>query len=401
MRSEGGGVDAGGRLLDNLVLFGRLLRGAGLPVTPAQQADLARALTAVDLGRREEVRDAARAVLVGRRDHLELFERLFDRFWTRRAGEAIDAGRVLARPPESSTNLLGLVPPGEGGGADDDPPEERPRPTWSTREHLARRDFAELTPAELDQIHRAIAELDLDLAPRRTRRQAPARRGPGLDLRRTLRGSLRHGGEPLAIARRHRKVRPRPLVVLCDVSGSMELYTRVLLSFLYSAGRAVDRFEAFLFGTRLTRVTRLLAGRDVDRALARAAAAARDRGGGTRIGRTLHEFNRHWGRRVLGQGAVAAVISDGWDRGDPELLGREMARLHANTQRLIWLNPLLGSPGYEPLTRGLEAALPHVDDFLPVHNLASLEQLARALATLGPRRRLAVRSAMRADTAHA
>jgi hypothetical protein len=230
----------------------------------------------------------------------------------------------------------------------------------------------------------------------------PARRRGEADIRRALRRSIRSGGEVLELPRRQRKLRRRPLVALCDVSGSMEPYARLLLHFLYavsqSSGRStgVDRLEAFVFGTRLTRITRHLERRNVDDALRQAHAEIRDWGGGTRTGEALQRFNWDWSRRVLGRGAVVLVISDGWDRGDVALLAREMDRLHRSCHRLIWLNPLLGSPEYRPVTRGMTAALPHVDDFLPVHNLRSLEQLGQVLAEVGrhsPRRGTALRGA--------
>ena len=194
--------------------------------------------------------------------------------------------------------------------------------------------------------------------------------------RRTLRQNLRYGGEPLSLARRTRKTKRRPFVVICDISGSMERYSRVLLQFIYAITTDLDKVEAFAFGTRLTRITRQLQNRDVDQALDEAAAVINDWAGGTRIGDSIRSFNYDWGRRVLGQGAVVLIISDGWDRGDVATLGKEMDRLHRSCHRLIWLNPLLGSANYEPLVRGIQAALPHIDNFMPVHNLASLEQLA-------------------------
>ena len=207
-----------------------------------------------------------------------------------------------------------------------------------------------------------------------------------IDLRRTLRGSLRHGGEVLTWSFKEPRTKPRPLVVIADVSGSMERYTRLLLHFVYSLTQGLgQRVEAFTFGTRLTRLSRHLQDRDVERALAAASRAVADWSGGTRIGDCLKVFNYEWARRVLGGGAVVILISDGWDRGEPELLAEEMARLHRSAYRLIWLNPLLGSPEYEPLTRGMKAALPHVDDFLPVHNFESLEALARHLEKLEKR----------------
>jgi uncharacterized protein with von Willebrand factor type A (vWA) domain len=205
-------------------------------------------------------------------------------------------------------------------------------------------------------------------------------------MRRTLRRSLRSEGEVFSWAYREQKTKPRPLVVIADISGSMERYTRLLLHFIYGMKSALNQpMEAFVFSTRLTRITRPLQLRDLDLALKNVGQLVNDWAGGTRIGESLKTFNFDWGRRVLGRGAVVLIISDGWDRGDVELLAHEMARLQRNCHRLIWLNPLLGATGYEPLTRGIQAALPHIDDFLPVHNLASLEDLANLLENLDRR----------------
>jgi uncharacterized protein with von Willebrand factor type A (vWA) domain len=220
---------------------------------------------------------------------------------------------------------------------------------------------------------------------RLTRRWTPGR-GAVPDLRRALRHNLKFGGELLTIPTVRRNVKPRPLVLLCDVSGSMERYARMFLHFIHSLIRGMNRVEAFLFATRLTRITREMAGRGVDEALPKIPRRVPDWASGTRIGETLRAFNVRWARRVLGHGAVVLLISDGWDRGDPDQLRREMARLQRSCHRLIWLNPLLGSPEYQPLTRGMQAALPFVDDFLPVHNLASLEALAAHLNRLPARR---------------
>jgi uncharacterized protein with von Willebrand factor type A (vWA) domain len=216
---------------------------------------------------------------------------------------------------------------------------------------------------------------------RRSRRYEAAPHGRAYDLRRSLHGTLRHGGDLLLLARRTRRRRPRPLVLLCDVSGSMARYARILLQFLYIVARR-RRVEAFVFSTRLTRITRHLANGIADVALDAAVAAAGDWGGGTRIGAALRTFNVEWVRRVAGRGAIVIVVSDGCDRGDVALLAQEIARLHRSCHRLIWLNPWLGQTGYAPEVRGMQAALPHVDDFLPVHNLASLEQLAATLQTI-------------------
>jgi uncharacterized protein with von Willebrand factor type A (vWA) domain len=252
--------------------------------------------------------------------------------------------------------------------------------TYSDQEILRQKDFATLDDDELAAVKRMMLSMVWNLEPRRTRRTVRAPHGAQIDLRRTMRQNLRYGGEPLRLARRERQLKRRPVVVICDISGSMERYARVLLQFIYIVTSRLDRVESFVFSTRLTRITRQLRTRNVDRALDEAAAAINDWAGGTRIGEAIKTFNYEWGRRVLGQGAVVLIISDGWDRGDIDLLAREMDRLQRSCHRLIWLNPLLGAADYEPLVRGIQAALPHVDDFLPVHNLASLEQLAKVLA---------------------
>jgi uncharacterized protein with von Willebrand factor type A (vWA) domain len=387
---------AGGHLLHNLLLFGRVLRGLGLDVNPGRMMDLVKALANVEVGRRDDFYYAARSLLVHRQEDLALFDQAFAHFW---------------RPP-SSTWLTGLMvmgarqrnrlrvvhpplrkpddpPEGQDGqkSADDAPPVLEVTRTYSPSEALRRKDFSQLTAEEYAEIKKLIAHLSWELDQRRTRRRKPGR-GPQIDFRRTLRRNLKYGGHLLEWSYRDRKVKPRPLVVLADVSGSMERYTRLLLHFVYGLTLGLDQpVESFVFGTRLTRITRHLEYEDVEQALREVSGAVMDWSGGTRIGESIKVFNFIWGRRVLSRGAVVLVISDGWDRGDPDLLGREMARLQRNCHRLIWLNPLLGSPEYEPLTRGIQAALPFVDDFLPIHNLASLEELAGRLASLDGQRR--------------
>ena len=252
--------------------------------------------------------------------------------------------------------------------------------TYSQREILRHKDFSELTTDEAKALKRFMAELVWELGQRRTRRFEQGN-GNQLDMRRAFRQTLRTGGELLEWPRRTPKFKPRPLIILADISGSMEPYTRLLLQFIYSlAAGLTQNVEAFVFSTHLTHITPHLRNRDLDRALADISRQVTDWSSGTRIGTALKTFNYDSGKRMLGRGAVVLLISDGWDRGDPALLKREMGRLHRSCHRLIWLNPLLGSPRYEPLTRGMQAALPHIDDFLPVHNLASLEDLADHLA---------------------
>lgn len=387
------------RLLANLVLFGRVLRTAGLDVTPDHTRLLAAALPLLRLDDRNQIRDGARSILVHRRDQQGLFDRLFDLFWQpprggARASEDFDLQRREAPDAADWSRLLGVAEaaPGVQPKAELEAELEQEIRTWSPGEILRAKDFSELSPEEEQTVQDWIRELPLTLPPRRSRRRRRSHRGPFIDFRRTLRASLRFAGDPVELHRQRHKEKERPVVVLCDISASMEVYTRILLQFVYALGQTAmgktsrnqtgNRLEAFAFGTRLTRITRQLRHRDLSRALRETSQQVTDWGGGTRIGESLRTFNHCWGRRVLGRGAVVLLISDGWDCGDPALLAREMARLGQCCDRLIWLNPLLGSPDYEPLTRGMQAALPLVSDFLPVHNLNSLQQLAERLQIL-------------------
>ena len=375
---------AGRQLRRNLLHFSRALRRLGLPLTLAQLRLLETALALLGLESRSRVKDAARAILVGRREHLAIFDSLFDAFFRPevfRPELPLELGRQLQRAVQREQQIALPAPATDSSR---NLPEvevdtfER-HYAASDLERLRLKDFAELTADERRLVQRLLTEQSLFLPPRRTRRsQSDPRRGQ-IDLAATLRRSLRRGGEPFELRRRERRERDRPLVVLCDISGSMEAYARLFLPFAYTLQNATDRLEVFVFATRLTRITRELARRDVDLALRTASARIADWGGGTRIGEALKRFNYEWARRLLGRGAWVIVLSDGWDRGDRQLLESEMARLRRNCQRLIWLNPLLGSPGYQPIADGIRLVLPHLDDFLPVHNLRSLEELAAAL----------------------
>lgn len=375
-----------GHLIENLTLFCRLLRRLGIEVGLEQTLALVEATAHIELGRRSEVEAAALALLVHRRDQIALFRRAFDLFWSAEAFKPrrrLDFGKLLRRLSRQQPQVLSLPSAtGETQEGDEDQPVIDKRQGFSASEVLRRKDFAELDEHELQAVRALLRERPWQVEPRRTRRRVAAPSGPFLDLRRTLRRSLRHGGEVIDLAWRRRRMRPRPVVVLCDISGSMEAYARIFLQFIYTLGAVTPRLEAFVFATRLTRISRQLAQKDIDLALRQAADQIVDWGGGTRIGESFRRFNYDWGRRVLGRGAVVVVLSDAWDRGDVELLERETARLRRSCERLLWLNPLLGSPGYQPLTRGIRQVLPYIDDFLPVHNLASLEQLGRALRKL-------------------
>ena len=378
-------------LVSNLLLFGRVLRELGLDVSPGRMRDLVVAVDHVSLARRADFRDAARCLLVHRHEDVPLFEAAFDAFWRKPAEgsthldlSALGEKRRFRRPRFG----LPVAPLPESPPSDEAPQSPPPPPVLvpvlspSAQEVLRHKDFAEMSAEEIEDVQAFVRQAAVGVDTYRTRRRRPGRR-PFVDVRRTLRRSQRHGGEVLTWACLERRAKPRPLVVIADISGSMERYTRVLLLFMYGlAERGASRVEAFVFGTRLTRITRHLRGRDVERALTEVSQAVSDWSGGTRIGESLRAFNFDWGRRVLGRRPLVLVVSDGWERGEPSLLAEEAARLRRSCHRLVWLNPLLGAPDYQPLTQGMKAVLPHVDDFRPVHNLASLEDLGRHLLTL-------------------
>jgi hypothetical protein len=390
-----------GNLLHNLLLFGRVLRGLGMDINPGRMIDLVDALAYIQLGYKQDFYHACRSLLVHDKEDIPLFDQAFERFWRKHDGGWFDIGvPSLPRQKQQSERIITPPPlsdsaePPEQDKADQGEAEEEDllqilevTQTYSDRETLRHKDFAELTPDELATIKLLIVSLAWHLGRRMTRRQRPGR-GPTFDMRRSLRRNLRYGGEMIEWPTRKKKDKPRPLVVIADISGSMERYTRLLLHFIYGLSEGLDEVvEAFVFSTRLTHITRQLRNKDIDQAMRRISQAVPDWSGGTRIGEAFKRFNYDWGRRVLGRGAVVLIISDGWDRGEPELLGQEMARLQRSSYRLIWLNPLLGSPRYEPLTRGIQAAMPYIDDFLPVHNLASLQELATHLAQVSSRSR--------------
>ena len=335
-----------------------------------------RALAAVDCASREDARLALRAVLCCTRSDLERFELAF--------GAVFGDGRLQPSDPLKdfagieAAALPRVAVPGSGHAGVPGKGELVPA-AWSEVELLRQKDFAHYSEDEVALARELIARLARRGPMRVSRRTRVARRrSHAPDLRRIVRASLRTGGEPLVRTWRAPSLRPRQLVLVCDVSGSMAPYARMLLQYLHACVTARRRVEAFVFGTRLTRITAELAGRDPDRALERATAAVLDIAGGTRIGAALAELNRAHGRR-LGRGSLVVILSDGWDRGDPELLEAEMARLRRTAHRLVWLNPLAAQPSYEPLTRGMLAAIPHTDRLLPGNSLASLEELAAML----------------------
>jgi uncharacterized protein with von Willebrand factor type A (vWA) domain len=367
----------GNAIVRHVVTFGRVLREVGLEVGPGRIVDAVRGLDSVDLTRQEDVYFTLRQTLVSRHDELELFDRAFTAWFLRgpvaplvRQRSALQIATRVAR------DTLEAPKDGEDVVADGDPLELGA----SAHELLREKDFAEMTPEEFERARRLMDAIARSRPLRMSPRRAPDPRGDVLDMRRMLRRCLRSGGDPVDQPWKSRKAVPRKLVVLCDVSGSMDAYARALLLFLHALVGTGHGVEAFAFGTRLTRLTGDLGTRDPEAALARATEAAIDWGSGTRIGGSLAEFNTVYGRRALSRGAVVVIVSDGWERDEPGLIGREMARLARAAYAIVWVNPLKGNPDYQPLAGGMRAALPFVDRFLPGHNLRSLEELATILA---------------------
>jgi uncharacterized protein with von Willebrand factor type A (vWA) domain len=366
----------GSAIVRHVVTFGRVLREVGIEVGPGRVADAMRGLGAVDLTRQDDVYFTLRQTLVSRHDELELFDRAFVAWFLR--------GPVapLVRQKQTRRFADRVARDTLESGADGDEADEPSTPHElgaSGHELLREKDFAEMSAEEFERARRLLAMLARTRPRRRSRRRTADPRGDQLDMRRLIRRSLRCGGDPVDQAWKARKTVPRKLVVLCDVSGSMDAYARALLLFLHALVGTGHGVEAFGFGTRLTRVTPDLATRDPEAALAKATAIAVDWGSGTRIGASLKEFNDLYGRRALSRGAVVVLVSDGWEREDNELVAREMAKLARAAYAVVWVNPLKGDPDYQPLAGGMRAALPFVDRFLPGHNIASLEELAGVL----------------------
>lgn len=360
--------------------FCSVLRGAGLVITIRRVMAFTEALRILGVDQRDGVYWAGRATLVGSPADIGLYDRAFAVFWEGRQ----PSGITIELPPitvtlATDTDEEGASPPAEG----DDEPDTGPmlRVRYSDTETLRQKDFADCTDPELAELHSLMSEMRFRAVTRRSRRMVRAKRfSRRPDLRRTIRRALRTGGEAIRREYLTGDRKPRRVVLLLDVSGSMEPYARALVRFAHAAVVGRTRVEAFTIGTRLTRVTRELSSRDPDAGLRDAAASVQDWSGGTRLGATLHEFNDKWGVRGHARGAIVVVVSDGWDRGTPDELAEQMARLHRVTHRLVWVNPLKHTPGYAPLARGMAAALPHVDDFIEGHSFDSLEQLAATIA---------------------
>lgn len=371
----------------NVLLFGRVLRAAGIDVHHGRLLDAIRSLEWLDVGNRDDVAAALRSLLVHRYDDIARFDAAFDVFFRAHRPPAPglplfslgERPRVVARPVPGAAVRVDVDDVHEGSD-----PSSRAVGAWSAAGVSRTKDFRDFSDAELERARALLERLPWTLSRRRTRRWRRASAG-ATDLRPLLRRNLMRGGDLVELPRRERAVVSRPLILLGDVSGSMERYSRVLMHFLYGLAHSGARVESFLFATRLTRVTRRMSAQRGARAFDDIARHVQDWGGGTRIGEALRTFNTQWARRVMRNGPIVLIVSDGWDRGDPRQIEQELARVRRSCRRLVWLNPLLGSANYEPLTRGMQAALRHVDDFLPVHNLASLAQLADHLAEL-PRR---------------
>jgi uncharacterized protein with von Willebrand factor type A (vWA) domain len=377
------------KLAENVLHFARVLRACGIPIGTDKVMDAVRSLPIAGLERRADWHATLCALFLTRHEQQAIFDEAFERFWRDPALEermrAMLLPRVSGRTPreDAGGRLSEALYPGTDApsSAFEGAPEIAvdAAMTWSARERLRSIDFEKMTAGEWAQARRLVSQLHLPVPERTTRRFRAAPRGRSIDLAATLRLMARDGGELRRVARRERRVRPPPLVVLCDISGSMHRYTRMFLHFLHALTRDRERVTTFLFGTRLTNVTRPLRDRDVDDALAKIGTAVPDWAGGTRIAASLAEFNLRWARRLLAQNACVMLVTDGLDRDDASALDEEMRRLRRSCRRILWLNPLLRYEGFEPQAAGIASMLPHVDAFLPMHDIASLHQLALRL----------------------
>lgn len=380
-----------GHIGDNVVYFARVLRAAGLPIGPDRAVDATQAAVTVGMESREDFYWALRTILIDRHDQIETFDQAFHVFW--RDPRILDDLKQLPlpeakrelddrKPPPAAQRVLDALrqnPQQPPPPQEDERRETTARLRYSEAEVLRHKDFETMASDELARVRRALADMRLPLKPVPTRRHRPASRGNRVDMRATLRAGLRKGTH-MELQRQRPRTRQPGLVVLCDISGSMATYSRLLLHFVHGLSADDQRTHTFVFGTRLTNITRYLVDRDVDVALERVGQAVEDWSGGTRIGDCLHEFNRRWSRRVLGSGVVVLIISDGLDRDSGAALGPEMERLSKSCRRVIWLNPLLRYEGFEARPAGVRAMRPWVDDFLTVHNLVSIEQLSQKLS---------------------
>jgi len=358
----------------------RRLHDAGLPVPPARAADVARALTLVRPVSRGTLYWTIRSVVVTEDTQVKVFDAVFAEVF---GGASDDEPEVELEDVTTVPDWQNDEAPGSTSGDDDESEQEIPLTIASADEVLRTKRFDALAPDELAELYRLMTALELATPLRRTRRYEKRRRGERIDLRRTLRGSLRTGGDPVRLRRRRRRAVPRRLVLLCDISGSMEPYARAYLQFLACAAGCGPNAEAFAFATRLTRLTRALRSRNPERAIQRAAAAAPDWSSGTRIGEALRAFNDRHGRRGMARGAVVVILSDGWERGDPALVGRELERLSRLAYRIVWVNPRMAADAFSVRAGGMVAALPHIDALVSGHSFAALREVTEAIAGEG------------------
>ncbi|MEW6769208.1 MAG: VWA domain-containing protein [Pseudomonadota bacterium] len=390
---------ATGQIADNVIAFARSLRVAGLPIGPGAVIDALKAMRLIDIGNRQDLFTTLESIFVKRHEHALIFAQAFDLFFRREQGnihmlDSVPLPQSAQKPPPPASRRVQEAFSQSRNVDAPDIEEKNAQLSVSDREVLQSKDFAQMSAAEIAEATRAIQNMELPQAELRTRRFAPDAHGRRLDLRRTLRASLRTGGEIVNFHRLGRIEKAAPIVALLDISGSMTDYTRLFLHFLHAITDARKRVSVFLFGTRLTNVTRQLRARDPDEALAACSSCVEDWAGGTRIATSLHKFNNLWGRRVLGQGAIVLLISDGLEREADSRLEFEMDRLHRSCRRLIWLNPLLRFDGFEAKAQGIKMMLPHVDEFRPVHNLKSMDKLIAALSSpVTPRHRFEARPA--------
>ena len=357
------------------VTFGRLLRRVGLAAVPDRVVSFASALEELDMASRGDVYWAGRTTLCSRPEDFEMYEKAFKVFWDGKKGLGVPNPQrkmTVTISPDSVQPPKKSAEKNEGG-------DEAVKLRYSPVDVLRKKSFADCTPEEFAELYRLMADINLAGAMKRSRRLEPAHRGRH-DARRTLRGAMRTGGEPIRHRYRKARDRPRRVVLLLDVSGSMATYSRALLRFMHAGVASGEPVEAFVMGTQLTRVTRELTTRNPDRALREASKVIDDWSGGTRLGDTVKEFVDVWGQRGMARGAVVILLSDGWDRGDVEVLADAMRRIHRLAHKVIWVNPLKAAPGYQPLARGMAASLPYVDTFLSGHNFESLQELAYAVA---------------------
>lgn len=375
-----------GPLLHHLASFGRALHHAGVAADPAKLIDLARSLNLIDLADRSDFYAAARAIYVSRQDDLEIFDRVFSAYWwpfEREPATGVGAGLQDAAEDDDTPDCELTSKRESAGAGDDDPIDETAvRTAYSADERLMTKNLGQMSDTEIERARELMSELVAILATMRGRRTTATSRGSRLDLRRSMRKNLMCGRDGVKLIYRRRKLKKLRLMLLCDVSGSMERYSRFLIQFIYALRRELPEVDVGVFSTRMTVITELLDDRDVEKSLRRIAQTARDWGGGTDIGRCLREFNQCFARELLRSKTVMVILSDGWDRGDATRMRDELEHIHRQVHKLIWLNPLLGATGYEPLCRGIRTALPFMDYFLPAHNLESLAQLAKTLRSV-------------------